>query len=328
MATSNRPGVWAPSAGRFEPVSSLVRYRTVIADNARWEGFAFREGDIIIATPPKCGTTWTQMICALLIFQTSTFDRHMDLISPWLEMNTRPLESVTADLDAQTHRRFIKSHTPLDGLPFDERVTYITAGRDPRDVAISEAHHFENTDLMAFISLVDKAVGLESVADVAPTEIPQIPESMRERFWLWADAPEAAGAIISSLPNLLHHIDTFWQKRDLPNVVLLHYDDLKADLSGQMLALARRLGIEIDEATVDELARHATFEEMRSRAGEVAPNTTETFWKDTTNFFASGRSGQWRDVLDADDMQRYADLVATLAPSDLLEWLHRGPVAT
>ena len=48
----------------------LVRYLSLIADNARWDGFSFREGDIIISTPPKCGTTWTQMICAMLIFQT------------------------------------------------------------------------------------------------------------------------------------------------------------------------------------------------------------------------------------------------------------------
>src|ERR1051326_4513852 len=101
-------------------MTSLVSYRTFIADNARWEGFQFRDGDIVIATPPKCGTTWTQMICALLIFRTPEFDRHMDLISPWLEMLTRPLDSVVADLEAQTHRRFIKSHTPLDGIPFHE----------------------------------------------------------------------------------------------------------------------------------------------------------------------------------------------------------------
>jgi hypothetical protein len=249
----------------------------------------------------------------------------MDLISPWLEMNTRALDTVVADLEAQTHRRFIKSHTPLDGLPFDERVTYITAGRDPRDVAISEAHHFDNTDLMSFIALVDKAVGLESVADVAPTEIPQAPESMHDRFWLWIRG-DGTGAVISSLPNLLHHTQTFWDKRDLPNVVLLHYDDLKDDLPGQMLALANRLGIDIDEATVSELAQHATFEQMRSRADEVAPNTTETIWKDTTNFFAQGRSGQWREFLDEDDQARYAQLVKTLAPADLVEWLHRGPV--
>src|SRR5262249_38699700 len=40
---------------------------------ARWEGFEFRPGDIVISTPKKCGTTWTQMLCALLIFDGPVF---------------------------------------------------------------------------------------------------------------------------------------------------------------------------------------------------------------------------------------------------------------
>ena len=45
------------------------RYEGVVFDSSRWDGFALRPGDIVISTPPKCGTTWTQMICALLILQ-------------------------------------------------------------------------------------------------------------------------------------------------------------------------------------------------------------------------------------------------------------------
>ena len=89
-----------------------TRYRSLISDNARWEGFELRPDDILICTPAKCGTTWMQMICALLVFQTTTFDRPLDLISPWLDMLTRERDDVVADLDAQTHRRFIKTHTP------------------------------------------------------------------------------------------------------------------------------------------------------------------------------------------------------------------------
>ena len=111
------------------------RYQSLVYDSARWEGFVFRPDDIVISTPPKCGTTWTQMICALLVFQTTTFGQTLDRISPWLDMLTRELASVRADLDAQTHRRFIKSHTPFDGPPRDPNVTYICVGRDPRECA-------------------------------------------------------------------------------------------------------------------------------------------------------------------------------------------------
>lgn len=142
-----------------------VRYHNLVYDSSRWDGFRFRPDDIVISTPPKCGTTWTQMLCALLIFDSTTFDRPLARISPWLDMLTRTPESVTADLEAQTHRRFIKTHTPLDGLPFDERVTYLCVGRDPRDVAQSWEHHWGNIDMDVFMAQRAAAVGLDDLAE-------------------------------------------------------------------------------------------------------------------------------------------------------------------
>src|SRR3954453_4432557 len=97
-----RPG----DALRLQVVETSVmkavrRYEGKVFDSARWDGFEFRPGDIVITTPPKCGTTWTQMICALLIFQTPAFDRGLDQISPWLEMLTRDIDGVFADLEKQ-----------------------------------------------------------------------------------------------------------------------------------------------------------------------------------------------------------------------------------
>ena len=48
-------------------MTAVRRYEASMYDSNRWDGFELRPGDIIISTPPKCGTTWTQMICALLI---------------------------------------------------------------------------------------------------------------------------------------------------------------------------------------------------------------------------------------------------------------------
>src|SRR5947209_5478250 len=111
-----------------DPRAARARYRSVVQDSARWDGFAFRPGDIVISTPPKCGTTWMQMLCALLIFQKPVLDTPLAELSPWLDMLTLPRDEVVALLDAQRHRRFIKTHTPLDGLPVDERVTYVCVG--------------------------------------------------------------------------------------------------------------------------------------------------------------------------------------------------------
>jgi hypothetical protein len=302
-------------------MAELVRYATPVSDSARWTGFVHRPGDIIISTPPKCGTTWTQMICALLIFQTPELPQSLDLLSPWLEMQTRAPTSVVADLDAQQHRRFIKSHTPLDGLPYDDRVTYICVGRDPRDVFLSWDNHVDNMDLVAIFTARHNAIGLDDIMDVLAEGPPERPEREIDRFWVWVDDTRPVTEFMS-LHQTLHHLTTFWDARDRPNVVMLHYDDLTADLEGEMRRLAQRLGIDVPEARWPELVEAACFEHMRSRADVVAPDTTNAIWHDNRRFFNSGTSGQWRRLLDDADVERYWRRVRELAAPDLAAWAH------
>src|SRR3954454_2581690 len=143
-----------------------TRYRSIVADSGRWDGFAFRAGDVVISTPPKCGTTWTQMLCALLIFDGPQLPAPLSEVSLWLDMSLRPLAEVTATFAAQTHRRFIKTHTPLDGLPLHPDVTYLVVGRDPRDVAISYEHHAANIDFDRVLELRAAAVGNADLAEL------------------------------------------------------------------------------------------------------------------------------------------------------------------
>ena len=129
-----------------------VQYRSLMMDNARWEGFAFRPGDIVISTPPKCGTTWTQMLCALLIFDGPAFPAPLSEVSPWLDLSIRPLAEVRAISPPQPHRRFIKTHTPLDGLcgAPTSRISWSAA---IRATYLSLEHHPANMDLARFLEL-------------------------------------------------------------------------------------------------------------------------------------------------------------------------------
>ncbi len=303
-----------------------VRYHSIAADSARWDGFDFRDGDIIISTPPKCGTTWTQTICALLVFQAPDFPQALDLISPWFDMLVGRREDVVADLTAQEHRRFIKSHTPLDGLPFDERVTYICVARDPRDVAMSWDNHVDNMDIPAFLNLRGSAVGFDDLAEVMPGGMPVRPESERDRFWQWVDDDAPLDRTPTGLAATMHHLSTFWRERSRPNVMLLHFGDLKTDLEGQMRGLAGKLGITVREDQWPELVHAATFEQMRSRACDVGPNNTESIWLDPVRFFNKGTSGQWQHLLDDDDLRRYETRVNELAEPDLISWAHQGSI--
>lgn len=304
-------------------MSQRRRYRSVVADSARWEGFEFREDDIVISTPPKSGTTWTQMLVALLIFGSPEFPRPLSEISLWLDMQLAGREDVFARLEAQTHRRFIKSHTAFDGLPYDDRVTYLCVGRDPRDVAVSCRHHMQNLDIEQFLKIREQAVGLDDLAEL----IPQQTEPMDPIVEFLETDYESDNVNVMSLSYVLHHLQSFWDRRDEPRVTLFHYSDLQADLPGQLRRLATVLEIDIDGAKADELARAASFAAMRDNAEMVAPNSDARIWRSTTDFFHSGSNGQWREVFDDDLIRRYDERAAALASADLLAWAQTGWLA-
>jgi hypothetical protein len=321
--------VGTPSVGyrRGSGGGDMRRYRNLLIDSARWEGFELRDDDIVLSTPAKCGTTWLQMILALLILQDPALPAPLTHLSPWIDVQTEPLADVRAALAAQTHRRFIKSHTPLDGLPRRDGVTYITVGRDPRDVALSWDHHVDNMNLERIFTARVDAVGADDLEEVLGRGGPPPRlDDVRDRFWAWVDDDQPVDENLMSLRGTLHHLATFWDRRDDPNVVVLHYADLQADLDGSMRSLAARLAIDVDETRWDSLVDAATFDHMRVRADELAPQVKiDGFWHDTSAFFHKGASGQWRELLaDDDDLARYEARVTALAPADLVEWVHRG----
>jgi len=305
-------------------MAERARLKTLVMDSARWDGFPFRDGDIVISTPPKCGTTWTQALCAYLIFGTTDLPRPMAELSPWLDMLTSSLDDLVALLEAQEHRRFIKSHTPLHMLPFDERVTYVCVGRDPRDVSLSWEHHMANVDFEALFAVRAAAVGLDDLAELEMPAPP--PEDPVERFWSWADTPGDFSVSVS-LDAILGHLASFWERRHEPNIVLLHYADLSSDLPGEIRRLAAALGIDVSDEQVERYAAAATFDSMRSRAELLAPDTTHGIWRSTTDFFHRGTSGQWRHLLDDEGLRRYDERVAELVPADLAAWAHQGRAA-
>lgn len=297
-------------------------YKGFIDDSARWDRIELRDGDIVINTPAKCGTTWMQQCVSLLVFQEPRPPRPMAEVSPWVDMLTWPIDELVAALDAQTHRRFLKTHTPLDGVPWDSRLTYVCVGRDPRDVMVSWQNHMANIDFQALILARMNAVGNDDLTmDDMPTPPPDDPV---ERFWHWVDDTNPEADRQPGLAGVLGHLLTFWERRDEPNVALFHYSDLKADLPGQLRRLADVLHIDVPEARWDELVEAASFSSMKQNADHLAPDTTHGIWQDTSQFFDRGTSGRWRDLVGDDDLGRYDDRVAALVPPDLAQWAHHG----
>ena len=289
-----------------------VRYKTAREDSARWNELEFRPGDIVVSARSRSGTTWMQMICALLVFQDPELPVPLSELSPWLDWQTTPLAQVLSALAAQRHRRFIKTHTPLDGLPLDPRVTYVVVARHPLDAAVSLYHHYANLDAR-------RLSRLQGLPDPGPeTPAPALREWLLS--WIGQDArPEDRP---DSLAGYIRHAADAWTRRDAPNVVLAHYADLSADLTGEMHRMAGRLGVTVPAARWPALVSAATFPHMRARASQLAPGPPGIL-HDATGFFRAGRSGAGRGTLSGTELAAYYAKVAIMAPAEALAWLHR-----
>jgi len=290
-----------------------MRYRSSDEDSGRWHDFRFRPGDVVISTRSKSGTTWMQMICALLIFQRPELPASLPHLSPWLDWLVIPQDEVYARLAQQSHRRFIKTHTPLDGVPIDPAVSYIVVARHPLDMAVSLYHQSGNIDRERLRQLTG-----EPPPDGPPSPRPPL------RQWLvdWIERDSDPRQVLDSLPGVMWHLRDAWQRRGEPNVRLVHYDDLLADLAGEMRRIAAWLGIEVPGDRWPELVEAATFARMRQRADELTPNSAGVL-RDNRAFFRQGRSRGGSELLSAAELAHYHRLTAELAPADLLAWLHR-----
>ena len=371
------------------------------------------------------------MICALLIFQTPDLPDRLWRLSPWLDDMGWPPELGYAELAAQRHRRFVKTHAPLDGIPVDPSVTYIVTARHPLDTYVSLCYHAaipqpgtpppgppaggrhpgrphpsvrhpggphpggphpggpppdpppggfrpppgfppsgfgpppggsgpppggsgpppggfgsppggsgpppggSGPPPGGFGPPPGGSPGRPHEGFGPPPDAPTAPsprtaqppisrEALHDAVLTWIADDDHARRDPNSLASVLRHLSDAWARRDEPNVLLVRYEDLLADLAGQMRWLAGRLGIAVPEPAWPGLVEAATFERMKDRADflvQVPP------WvpADRAPFFRRGSSGAGREVLSDEEMAAYYARAAELAPSDVLDWLHSPP---
>ena len=256
-----------------------------------------------------------QMICAVLIFGRPELPAPLWRLSPWLDHSIIPREVVYSQLAGQSHRRFIKTHTPLNGIPVKPQVSYIVVARHPLDMFVSLRHQLDN---------MDHARLWELTGEVPPEQPLDAREPLHDSLVRWIAGDADPRAYPESLPAVMRHLSDAWTRRAEPNVLLVHYDDLSADLEGQMRGIAWRLGITIREEAWPVLTQAATFSRMRERADNLIPAAPGIF-RDTASFFYRGTSGAGREILSEDELAAYHARAAQMAPPDMLQWLHSPP---
>ena len=230
----------------------------------------------------------------------------------------------SAPLDKQSHRRFIKTHTPLDGVPRLESVTYITVVRHPLDVALSDLDHGEN-------ELKDRAVELRVAASGSPNREmgsaePAPDEPGDYLRWFIDNHEQPTGSGPYGLEDYCNQIRTYWDARRESNVHVFHYSDMWNDLDGEMRLVATALGVPIDEDRWPDFVEAAGLASMRSRAAHTVPEAHMGLWASPERFFRSGGTRDWASLLDPADISHFEVRLRELA-GDAADWAIRGRVA-
>ncbi|MBW2235073.1 MAG: sulfotransferase domain-containing protein [Deltaproteobacteria bacterium] len=297
-------------------------YQNHHLDSTRWDQVRFRPGDVVVSTSYKAGTTWMQNILAHLVFWDAEIPGPVTEISPWIGMRVRPLEPQLAMLETQAHRRFLKSHLALDGLPYREDVKYIVVSRDARDVFMSLWNHYGNyTPIMQGL--------LNNTPGRVGSPLPWCPEDVS---WLWRQWIQLGWFEWESdgwpFWSHLHHLKTWWEWRHLPNILLVHYNDLLADLEGEMRRVAAYLEIEPADDAWPRLVDACTFASMKQQAAKIMPGAELGFVGGTDTFFYKGTNRRWDGALSDEDLALYPEAVERTLSPEAGEWLEKGRLAT
>ncbi len=274
-----------------------------------WNDFKFRDDDIIVATYAKSGTTWMQQIVSQLVFNGEE-GIDVSAISPWVDLRIMPPEAISG-LEHLSHRRFIKTHLPVDALVFSPKPKYIYIGRDGRDAVWSLFNHHSNaTD--------DYFEAFNNTPGRVGPRLERGSGDVHDFYTGWFNG--------DGFPywSFWENIRSWWNIRDLPNVKLIHFNDMKSDLAGSIREIAEFLGIAPEQSTFPQILEHCSFDYMKAHAEKVAPRGGIMWNGGARTFINKGTNGRWRDTLTAEEVRAYeAKAVAELGP-ECAKWLAGG----
>jgi hypothetical protein len=277
------------------------RYKGSMTDTDRWARVSLRPGDVLVCTPPKCGTTWTTIIVTMLQ-QGSPEAAPRDLVQ-WVDAEVVPLDEVARALDRQQGPRCMKSHTPFDGVPWSPDAFYIAVYRHPLDMLFSLRRHLEN-------------------ALDTPPDHPYLgpPEAALERFV----THEIDDFDFDCLATFVLHYRSFAARPRPDNALVLHYADMLADPRGTVAGISDFLGLERDAALIDAITEASSFGAMKARADRFAPFSDQGYWRDPQAFFDSAGTGKWTGDLDEAALIRYNQAIAAMLGPQELRWIEQG----
>lgn len=284
------------SASRLFPSGERAVIKDYLRDSTIWDGITHRRDDIVIASCYKSGTTLTQQIVNLMVNGHDDFD-HLHDLSPWVEHTGDPDDKLEK-IEKLPHRRFFKTHLPFEALPYHREWKYIGLVRDGRDVGMSLFNHVH-------------ALTAEA-QHTSPVKLHKPAADFGEFWEEWIETGKPYW-------DFFEFINSWWQVKHFPNVLLVHYADLIHHKPAQIEKIARFLNIEIDRSQKDMILRKSSVEYMKQESEKFEHRDFEKH-----RFIYKGTNGRWQNLLSDRHLKRYDDLLARKLDTDCANWVKNG----
>jgi hypothetical protein len=257
--------------------------------------FKPRRDDIILATQPKCGTTWMKAL-AFTIANRSRYgltDHHPLLTSnpqylvPFMEIPDAGRDHTY--LETIPSPRLLSTHLPLSMLPPETtslgcRVVYLC--REPKDALVSR-WHFENKIVAGSNIELDKA------------------------FTMFCEGFSPSG------PFWNHCLEYWNESLARPHEVLfLKYEDIKSQPEEVVRQLAKFLGAPITEeeesaGVAKEVVKLCSFQNLTSlkvnQTGGV--DHGNKIFVENSVFFRKGKVGDWANHMSEEMGQKLDSII-------------------
>lgn len=268
------PGIVEEIKSRSLLLTAEERRRLVLLKDSP----ELRPADIIIATYPKSGTTWVQMMVYQLISNGSLEFRHMDSVCPYLPDTGVVTRWLRDHISLFPDRRFYKTHSVPDMLPRQCKFIYVF--RNPKDVLVSYYHHLKSTN--EFFGTLD-----------------QFADAFVDGRVTWG--------------SWFNHMREWWTMCKQSNVLSLSYEQISENFAGSLKAIAQFCEVDIDPRRCPAINEACSFRFMKMQGYKFDPRPLHS---SGTPFFRKGVVGSAEVELSSEKAQ-LVDLKTTALIRDL-----------
>ena len=200
---------------------------------------------------------------------------------------------------------------PVYAIPLSESAKYVYVARDGRDVAWS-FHHYLSQYTDETRDLIHRTFDETLAGKPMKFEIPDTP---REFYHKWLDF-DGAG-----FGPFFDNIKTWWEVRDEPNVLMVHFNDLKENFEAELRRIAQFLGVDPNGLDIPRICYQCSFKYMKENAERFPPFNGRILKDGARAFFNKGVNGRWTDVLEEDEVRKYEDMVSQSLTDECAAWL-------